>query len=102
MLVAKKLNATKKIILTVLLLATLGLAGYLVYKIFLSESFAINKPIVVDIDKLVVPKINTAMPSDFLNQSPYLDLKARSSQLPSGRVGRSNPFGKIPFDLLTN
>jgi hypothetical protein len=104
MLLPKKLQGVKKILFVGIAFILIGVIGYLIYANFsdsgikIVKSFGENK-----VEALVVSKINTEFKSDFLNKSPYINLKS-GAKLPVlvEKTGRNNPFKVIPFSLLNN
>ena len=98
MLIPKKLSSIKKSALGFAFILLLLVIVYLVYVNFLADKIEIVKPLKIDVDTLAVPKIDPNMNDDFLNKSPYRDLKTDIDlEITAGKMGRPNPFQPIPF-----
>ena len=101
MLRPKRIRGSKRVALIMVIILLLLVIGYLVYTNFLSAKIKLIKPLKVEVDILVVPKLNPELVNDFLTKSPYINLKLHG-KLPVtvDKVGRKNPFRVIPFSLL--
>ena len=98
MLMQKKLTRSKKTALIFISLVLVIVISYLIYSNFLAEKIEIIKPLEVEVETLVVPKIQSDIEDDFLNKEPYRDLKSNASlPVTIGKTGRQNPFRSIPF-----
>lgn len=94
MLVIKRVNKKKIILLGLVILLALGISGYLIFNAYFSDKTNFIKPKIKFGSELVmIPKIETRFEADFLGKEPYIKLR-QHGQLPVevGSIGRSNPF----------
>jgi ABC-type uncharacterized transport system permease subunit len=93
MLVAKRMQNWKKIVLAIFAIAVLGLIGYLIYTNYFSSSARVVSSQTKKVETLVVPRIDPNFSDDFLSKQPYLNLRSPGDLIfnieSSGKV---NPF----------
>lgn len=101
MLVTKRINKKKIILLGAVILLAVGGSGYLIFNAYFSNKVNFIKPKIKFGSELVtIPKTETRFEADFLSKEPYSRLR-EYGQLPVavGPLGRSNPF--VPVGATT-
>jgi len=91
----------KKAVLIIVVILIISVIAYLVYANLISGKIEFIKPLKLDINISVTPKLDPDLAADFLKKPPYTGLK-QSGQLPVkvDKTGRNNPFLAIPFSLI--
>jgi len=103
MLVPKKMGRLKRTALLIFVIIVTLVIGYLLSDRFIFDRIKTDRsPARQEIEILTLPRLDSELPSDFLTKPPYTNLRpsGRASIVPSN-IGRSNPFLRIPFSLIS-